>query len=141
MSAPSLEVGRNVSTMRPSCLPQGCRPNVAFFSVKLSTMTWPGRGEDVGGHGLTADADVRQLPVEAGRQLKRPNKLAKAIAVDRILERLLGGFEELEVPRQSIRFGVRYQLVELGVQFIGGVGVVELHLARAVQRIGFAAPA
>src|SRR5262249_59452484 len=81
----------------------------------------------------TADAHVRQIPLEAGHQLNRP-KLEKTIALERILERLLGRFGELDVPRQSSRLGFRYQLVELAEIFISGVGVVELHLAGRERR-------
>jgi hypothetical protein len=33
MSAPSPDGGRNVSTMRPPCLPQGCWPHVGVILV------------------------------------------------------------------------------------------------------------
>src|SRR5215813_8054075 len=81
----------------------------------------------------TADAQVRQIPLEASHQLNRP-KLEKTIALERILESLLGRFGELDMPPQSSRFGVRYQLVELAVVFISGVGVVELRLAGRERR-------
>src|SRR5262249_41539587 len=80
-----------------------------------------------------ADAHVRQIPLEAGHQLNRP-KLEKTIALERILERLLGRFGEFDVPPQSSRLGVRYQLVELAEVFIPGVGVDELLLGGRERR-------
>src|SRR5262245_60844619 len=78
----------------------------------------------------TDDADVRQIPLEAGHQLNRRRNLEKTLALERIFERLLGRFGELDVPRQSSRLGFRYQLVELALVIIGGVGVVEFHFSR-----------